>query len=178
MSNYTFISQRLGFRNWNESDIELLYKINSDKDVMEFFPSIPSLEETKDFIKRMQTHFVKNGFCYFAVDLIDTNEFIGFIGLCKQTYKTEFSPFIDIGWRLKKSVWNQGLATEGAKACLEYGFKNFNLETIYSIAPLINLKSQRIMEKIGMEFDSTFSHPKIEKCHILNKCVFFKVESI
>jgi RimJ/RimL family protein N-acetyltransferase len=70
-NKYIFNSQRLGFRTWKASDTDKLFAINSDKEVMEFFPHLPSLEQTKDFIDRMQNQFTKNGFCYFAVDILE-----------------------------------------------------------------------------------------------------------
>ncbi len=176
MSNYIFTSKRLGFRNWKDSDIKFMHQINSDKDVMEFFPAIPTKEETSNFISRMQAQFSEKGFCYFAVDILETNEFIGFIGVSEQTYKTDFSPFVDIGWRLKKNSWNNGYATEGAKACLDYGFQKLNLKTIYSVAPKLNLKSQQVMQKIGMEKHSTFVHPKISNDSELKNCIVYKIK--
>ncbi|GAA4274692.1 GNAT family N-acetyltransferase [Aquimarina gracilis] len=175
MAEYFFKSERLGFRNWNFNDTEPFFKICSDDDVMEFFPSKPSKQDTQDFIYRMQEMQKENGFCYFAVDILETEEFIGFIGLCKQNYIKDLSPFVDIGWRLKKSVWNQGYATEGAKACLEYGFDKIGLDKIYSVAPEINKKSELIMKKIGMQQIKTFNHPKLKAHKELQSCVFYEI---
>jgi len=151
--------------------------MNADKDVMEFFPSTQSREKTNDFIKRMQKQLGENGFCYFAVDLLETNEFIGFIGLSKQEYNAGFEmPFVDIGWRLSKSTWNKGYATEGAKRCLEYAVKTLKLTSIYSIATSKNVKSMRVMEKIGMKKHSLFLHPLIADDSILKECVAYKVD--
>lgn len=174
MTTYLFKSRRLGFRNWSLDDLDLLTDINNDPDVMEFFPFRPSKEDSRAFIIRMQELCTKKGFCYFAVDLLDTNECIGFIGLCEQTYLKELGAFVDIGWRLKKSIWNQGYATEGAKACLEYGFMKIGLQTIYSVAPEINVKSALIMKKIGMQQIKTFEHPKLLNDHRLKNCVLYK----
>ncbi|MEW7279332.1 GNAT family N-acetyltransferase [Aquimarina sp. 2201CG1-2-11] len=174
MSTYIFQSERLGFRNWSLDDLEILSQINNDDAVMEFFPFKPSLEDTKAFIIRMQEQYAQKGYCYFAVDIIDTNECIGFIGLSEQTYLKELGSFVDIGWRLKKSIWNKGYATEGAKACLEYGFDQIGLESIYSIAPEINVKSELIMKKIGMQRIKTFEHPKLLNDTRLKNCVLYK----
>ncbi|MBV1887734.1 MAG: GNAT family N-acetyltransferase [Urechidicola sp.] len=174
MLNYTFTSSRLGFRNWEFEDIEKMHLINIDKDVMEFFPSIPTYNETEAFVLRMQQSYAKNGYCYLAVDILETKEFIGFIGLSHQTFEADFTPCIDIGWRLKKSAWGKGFATEGAKRCLEFRVDTFNLKSICSIAPVLNLKSQQVMEKIGMHKIKTFLHPEIENGHPLQKCVLYK----
>src|SRR4249920_3517830 len=105
MNKYIFTSERLGFLDWKNSDIELMYPISSDKEVMEFFPSVQTREYVADFVKRMQIEFSERGHCYFAVEKLD-GEFIGFIGLHLQTFESYFTPCVDIGWRLKKSVWN------------------------------------------------------------------------
>ncbi|WP_103071420.1 GNAT family N-acetyltransferase [Aquimarina sediminis] len=175
MQDYLFRSQRLGFRNWTSDDLEPLAQINDDDDVMEFFPFKPSKEETEAFIARMQKMLTEKGFCYFAVDILETNEFIGFIGLSEQTYLDEMGPFIDIGWRLKKSVWNKGYATEGAKACLRFGFDQIGLEKIYSVAPEANIKSELIMKKIGMQRVHSFDHPKLLNNDRLKRCSLYEI---
>ncbi|SHJ05120.1 GNAT family N-acetyltransferase [Aquimarina spongiae] len=174
MNTYIFSSERLGFREWSMDDLDALYHINNDDDVMEFFPFKPSKDDTEDFIKRMQSMYKELKFCYFAVDILENQEFIGFIGLSEQTYLTKLGTFVDIGWRLKKSIWNQGYATEGAKACLDYGYHQIGLDTIYSVAPEINMKSELIMKKIGMERMETFLHPKLENYPELLSCVLYK----
>lgn len=171
---YIFKSERLGFRNWNLTDIEKMQEINSDEKVMEFFPNIPTIEQTIEFVERMQKQFENNGFCYFAVDKLEDNEFIGFIGLSEQTYEADFTPCVDIGWRIKSSEWNKGYATEGAKKCLEYALNDLKLENIYSIAPKINKKSEHIMIKIGMKKQYEFEHSLLEKFEQLKTCVLYK----
>ena len=176
MRNYLFKSDRLGFRNWLASDIEKLAAINADKEVMEFFPSTRTLPETNTFIKRMQKQYGDKGYCYFAVDNLEYDTFIGFIGLSEQNFAADFTPCIDIGWRLAKTAWNKGYATEGAKRCLEYGFEALHLDKIYSIAPVANLKSQQVMKKIGMHKVKAFDHPQLLDNARLRKCVLYVIE--
>lgn len=173
---YIFTSDRLGFRNWTSTDIDKMHEINSDEKVMEFFPSIPTKEQTTEFVHRMMNQFDEKGFCYFAVDKLDDNEFIGFIGLSEQTYKADFTPCIDIGWRIDSNEWNKGFATEGAKKCLEYAFDNLKLENVYSIAPKINKKSEHIMTKIGLKKQYEFKHSLLDNYEDLKTCVLYKTE--
>lgn len=173
--SYLFTSARLGFRDWSLDDVEKMHEINSDKKVMEFFPNIPTKEQTNDFIRRMTKQFEDKGFCYFAVDKLENNEFIGFIGLSEQTYDVAFTPYIDIGWRIKSSEWNKGFATEGAKKCLDYAFDNLNLKEIYSVAPKINVKSESIMIKIGMKKEYEFEHPLLMENNKLKTCILYKI---
>lgn len=170
---YLFQSQRLGFRNWLPGDLEPMSAMNIDPGVMEFFPAMQSLDETQQFISRMQQQFKAKGFCYFAVDNLNDGEFIGFIGLSEKTFESDFTPCIDIGWRLAKEYWNQGLATEGAKRCLEYGFSTLGLEKIYALAPRVNTKSEQVMKKIGMQKVKDFRHPQLAGNERLQPCVLY-----
>ncbi len=174
MKEYIIKTSRLGMRNWEEADIKPMTAMNMNEQVMEYFPSVQTEQHTKEFIKRMQNHFDVHGFCYFAVDALDSKEFIGFIGLCHQNYESDFTPHIDIGWRLKQSAWGKGYATEGAKACLEFAFKSLELREVYSVASVINVKSIHVMKKIDMKKETTFIHPKLLNNNRLKECVLFR----
>ncbi|UII32097.1 GNAT family N-acetyltransferase [Fulvivirga ulvae] len=174
---YLFQSQRLGFRNWKAEDLKELFSLCSDSEVMEFFPKTLTEYETKSFIIRMQREYEAFGFCYFAVDKLENQELIGFIGISNKDFKADFTPCIDIGWRLKKSMWNHGYATEGAKACLDYAFDKLNLTHIYAIAPAINAKSEGVMKKIGMSKVGNFVHPELAKDKRLSKCVLYEIKA-
>lgn len=172
--NYTITTQRLGLRNWLPSDKAPFIKMCQDPKVMEFFPAPLSAEETRDLIKRLQLHFEKHGYTYFAVDVLETGEFIGFCGLAVQAWQSEFTPCVDMGWRFKQSAWGKGYATEAAKACLEAAEKQFGLQEVFAFAPDLNLPSQHVMKKIGLEYAGEFQHPKIADDHRFNTCVAYK----
>ncbi len=127
---YLFKSERLGFRNWRHKDLDEFTKLNSDKEVMEHFPKTLSRKEVKVLIEKLKNHFENNGFTYYATEVLETKEFIGMIGLAYQEYETEYTPAVDIGWRLKRNAWGKGYATEGAKRCLEYAFDEPNIDKI------------------------------------------------
>ena len=71
--------------------------------------------------------------------------------------------------------WNKGYATEGARRCLKFGFENLNLTEVYSFASCLNLKSERIMQKIGMNKVGEFEHPVIKKGNKLRLHVLYKL---
>lgn len=175
IDNYIFKSERLGFRKWNSEDLPKMAEINSDQRVMEFFPAVQSVKETEVFIHRMQDSLQKKGYCYYAVDRLDQKELIGFIGLMDKTFEAEFTPCIDIGWRLSPNAWNLGFATEGAKRCLEYAFNDLKIEKIYSMAPVVNQKSEQVMKKIGMNKLSNFNHPLLESDERLRDCILYEI---
>ncbi|WP_158264951.1 GNAT family N-acetyltransferase [Blastopirellula marina] len=85
------------------------------------------------------------------------SELIGFCG-----FGDGFLPEVEIGWRLRPEYWGQGLATEAARAVLEYGFQRWNFPRIISVAQPANAASIRVMEKLGLEFDRRFDHKGIE----------------
>jgi RimJ/RimL family protein N-acetyltransferase len=171
---YLFTSDRLGFRNWDLTDVDKMHEINSDENVMEFFPAIPTKEQTAEFVEKMIKQFENKGFCYFAVDKLEDGEFIGFIGLSEQTYEADFTPCVDIGWRIKSSEWNKGFASEGARKCLDYALNILKLEKVFSIAPKINTKSERIMIKIGLQKQHEFEHSLLTNFGRLKTCVLYK----
>lgn len=174
---YIFDSSRLGFRNWKESDLPSLHTINSDQEVMAFFPSIKTENETFEFIKRMQSQYMEKGYCYFATVYKETDQVIGFIGLSYQTYESDFNPSVDIGWRLSKKFWGKGLATEGALACLAYGFNKIKLNEILSVAPASNVASINVMKKIGMSYEYDFKHPKLSQYPSIENCSLYTINN-
>jgi RimJ/RimL family protein N-acetyltransferase len=177
-NKYIFVSKRLGFRLWQESDIAQMIKINADSDVMEFFPFIHDENSTKSFIVRMNEQYLKKNYCYFAVDTLVDSKFIGFIGLSEQTLENNSPSFVDIGWRLSKEAWNKGYATEGALVNIEYAFNKLNIKTVFSIAPEINLPSIHVMKKIGMKKNSSFIHPQLLFDNRLKNCVMYSIDNI
>lgn len=173
--DYLFTSERLGFRNWQDSDLDAFAAMNADADVMEFFPKTLSHKSSLLLMEKLMKHYEERQHTYFAVNILETSECIGFIGLVQQEYDAPFTPCVDIGWRLAKRFWGKGYATEGARRCLKYGFNTLNLEKIYAVATVINLPSIRVMEKIGMEQAGTFIHPKLTDNKRLRDCVYYVI---
>lgn len=175
--DYFFTSQRLGFRNWLDSDLSEMAVINADIEVMEYFPSIQTEDQTHQFINRMQKQFASKGFCYFAVEIIETQEFIGFIGLSEQTYQADFTPCIDIGWRINRNFWGKGYATEGARKVLCFAFEELKIKKILSIASAINTSSENVMKKIGMQKVKVFEHSLLKDNTRLKECVLYEINN-
>ncbi len=172
---YIFKSERLGFRDWTNNDLNEFANINANVEVMEHFPKLLTKKETAVFIDRLQNHYNRNGYNYFATEVLESGELIGFIGLAFQDYLTDFTPAVDIGWRLKKSAWGKGFATEGAQKCLEYGFKKLNLQNIIATCTQKNTKSENVMKKIGMKKIGEFIHPKLKEYPQYKKCICYGI---
>lgn len=171
---YLIKTPRLGLRNWTKADVDPMTAINLDKEVMRFFPQPYGRDSTIGLIERMQKEYEERKHCYFATDLLETGELIGFIGLSYQDYLDNYNPFVDIGWRLASHVWGKGLATEGAKACMDYAFSTLALQSVYAVAPQVNTPSQGVMKKIGMEQIDVFDHPKMLDNARLKSCVLYQ----
>lgn len=168
-------TNRLIMRSWSESDVEPFIQLNADDEVMEFFPNTLSQNETLSFIKKIENQFHKWGFGWFAVEHKETGLFIGFIGLSKPEFQSHFTPCVEIGWRLDKRFWNRGLATEGAKAVLELGFDQYDLEEIYSFTTTENKASESVMKKIGMRKVGSFRHPMIPEANPLCEHLLYRI---
>jgi RimJ/RimL family protein N-acetyltransferase len=174
---YLFCSERLGFRNWTEDDLLPMAAINADPEVMEFFPATVSVEQTKAFIMRMQRQYAAKGYCYFAIDRLDTGMFIGFTGLCDQVYEADFTPCVDIGWRLDKAAWHKGYATEAARRCLEFAFTDRKIDCVFAVAPVANGRSEQVMQRVGMIWAGNFVHPALLDYERLKACVVYRATS-
>lgn len=170
---YEFESERLRFRHWSKEDQRPFQIINSDPDVMEFMPKILCADESDAFIGRIEKHFEDHGFGLWAVEEKATSSFIGYIGFYTAEFESEFTPCIEIGWRLAKEHWYKGYATEGAMACLGYGFSKLGLNEVYSFTSVVNTRSINVMEKIGLTKAGEFEHPKLEEGHPLRRHVLY-----
>ncbi len=175
----TITTKRLILRPWKEEDLEPFAAMNADPRVMECFPSVKSYEESAEEYYRIIEKFKKDGYCFWAVSVINGADFIGFIGLHKVSFTAHFTPAVEIGWRLCFDQWGKGYATEGAKACLKYGFEKLNLPEIVSFTVPQNVRSRAVMEKIGMHRDpkDDFDHPKLPEGHPLRRHVLYRIKA-
>jgi len=168
---------RLILRPWRESDREPFRALNADLRVMEFFPAPLTPEQSDQAIVRIQQHFETHSFGLYAVELIETKAFIGFIGLSVPTFEAAFMPAVEIGWRLANAHWGRGLATEGAQAVVHHAFQTLKLAGLVSFASTANFRSRRVMENIGMAHDpaADFDHPNIPEGHPLRARVLYRL---
>jgi len=114
------------------------------------------------------------------VELKSTGEMIGFCGLFIPSFQAHFTPAVEIGWRLAAHQWNLGYATEAAKAVLKYAFETLKLKEIVSFTAVDNVRSRRVMEKIGLRHNPAddFDHPNLEKLHPLCRHVLYRRSAV
>jgi ribosomal-protein-alanine N-acetyltransferase len=173
-----FETQRLIFRDWNEQDLIKFRVMNKDTRVMKYFTKTLTDEETDEFYNIIQDEFKNYGYGLYAVETRHDNNFIGFIGFHWANFNSQFTPCIEIGWRLKYEAWGNGYATEGAKSCLKYGFDTLGFNKINSFTSEINLTSENVMKKVGMVKVMEFEHPNIIENNPLRKHVLYSINSI
>lgn len=172
-------TERLILRTWKDQDADAYWRINQDAKVTEFLLGPLSMEQVQTFIQDMNQKFLKTGYTFWAVEEKATGSLIGFIGFSSPTWQAHFTPCIEIAWRLGSQYWGKGYATEGAKAALEYGFKKLGFTEVVSFTVPANLRSIRVMEKIGMTRDvnGDFAHPKLASDHPLSIHVLYRIQN-
>lgn len=170
-------TERLLLREWAESDTDPFAKMNCDPEVMKYFPKHLSYDESKAFIQKSNSILSEKKFGLWAVEIKNSKEFIGFIGLAVPTFEARFMPCTEIGWRLKASAWGHGYASEGARQVLQYAFVNLGMNEVVSFTAKINEPSWKVMERIGMKrnAEEDFDHPKVEKGHLLERHVLYRI---
>lgn len=162
-------------REWRESDRGPYAEMNGDPEVMRHFPSRLTPQQSDEMIDRMSAAWSDHGFGLWAVERCDNHDLIGFVGLSSPAWYSDFTPCVEVGWRLGKEHWGNGFAPEAATAALEWGFANVALpgDQIVSFTTVGNINSQRVMHKIGMtrDMDGDFDHPLlpdwVDRRHVL-----------
>ena len=147
-----FQSPRLYFREFTENDIQILYELNSNPNVIKYVHEpAPTLENITDILYNViLPQYKLYGHGRWAVHLKSNDEFIGWCGLKYVKEKDE----IDLGYRFKENYWRQSYGFEAAKATLDYGFNVLDLQRISATVLPENIASWKIMEKCGMQYIS------------------------
>jgi ribosomal-protein-alanine N-acetyltransferase len=154
-------TERLVLRQWREDDREPFAALNGDPVVMEHFPATMTREQSDAFVDFNIATIAERGWGLWAVEA--DGAFIGFVGLNEPRFQAHFTPAVEIGWRLARSAWGHGYATEAARAVLAYAFDELKLDEIVSFTTVENRRSRRVMERIGMSRDPAddFDHPNV-----------------
>jgi RimJ/RimL family protein N-acetyltransferase len=163
-------TDRLLLRRWRRSDREAFAALNADPVVMEYFPSVLGRGDSDALAAVIEQHFDRHGYGLWAIEIVDVAPFAGFTGLSIPGLEATFTPCVEIGWRLTAGYWGRGYATEGARAVLAFAFDQLGLDEVVSFTVAENLRSRRVMEKLGMVRDAAadFVHPRLPgRRHVL-----------
>ena len=170
-------TERLVLRRWRPSDRAPFAAMNADPVVMEFYPSLLKPAESDDFVDRIEDHFERHGWGLWAVEVPGVAEFIGYVGLWPAAFEAHFTPAVEVGWRLAAAHWGRGYAPEAAGAVVADGFDRLGLAEIVSFTAAGNLRSQRVMQKLGMhrEPGEDFDHPNVPEGSRLRRHVLYRL---
>lgn len=154
-------TERLILRELLPTDRNGLFFVDSNPDVNIYLGNNPvkTIEQTDDIITFIRKQYVDNGIGRWAMIEKSTNYFIGWTGLkLIRELTNNRIDYYDLGYRLNKSYWGKGFATEAAKAALMYGFNTLNLNEIYAIVDSKNIASSNVIEKVGLKYKETFTY--------------------
>lgn len=170
-------TSRLRLRGWRESDRDELAVLNADPVVMEYFPEPLSRAQSDAVFDKWQRNWAEHGYGFWRAETRADGKLVGIIGLGYANFEAAFTPVVEVGWRLAVDYWGQGLATEGAFACLRFGFDTTDAESIVAVTSALNIRSQRVMRRLGMDHEPAldFEHPNVPEGHRLRPHVLYRI---
>ncbi len=172
-------TDRLILRRWLPGDRERFAAMTANPEEMKYFKGPWSRAESDRMVDRLEAHFTKHGYGYWAVEIPGVTSFGGVIGLAIPHIELHFTPCVEIGWRIGIEYWGRGYATEGARAALQFGFDELGLREIVSFATSTNLPSIRVMERLGFTRhpEDDFDHPIFPEGHPLRPHVLYRLRA-
>ncbi|HNH16653.1 GNAT family N-acetyltransferase [Zoogloea sp.] len=169
------LTPRLHLRPWRAEDLSPFAALNADPEVMRHFPATLERATSDALARRIDQLIAAQGWGFWAAELRASGAFIGFIGLHRPTH-LPFSPCIEVGWRLARPFWGLGLATEGARAALEFAFHTLAADEVVAFTALSNQRSEAVMRRLGMQRDAApFAHPDLPDGHPLQAHVLYRI---
>jgi len=156
-------TQRLYLRRWQAGDRAPFAELNGDREVMRHFPAPLTRHASDELADRLQAAIASRGWGLWALEERSTGAFIGFTGLAPTDFQASFTPAFEIGWRLARSAWGAGYATEAARVAAAFAFDELGLEEIVSFTVQHNARSRAVMRRLGMRHDYAhdFDHPHV-----------------
>jgi 3-dehydroquinate dehydratase/shikimate dehydrogenase len=169
-------TERLRLRQWTSDDIEPWVRMNADPRVMEFFVSTTPPERSRELAALLRQDIEQNGYGWFVMERKDLPGFAGVIAVDDIRYEVPFEPRREIGWRLPVESWGHGYATEAASAAMEFAFRELRWPEIIAMTTVKNVRSRRVMEKLGMSHDPAedFEHPRVPDGHPIKLHVLYR----
>jgi RimJ/RimL family protein N-acetyltransferase len=146
-------------RQWKGSDLAPYAAMNADPEVMRHFPRPLSRGESRGYMERCREGIHERGWGLWAIDM--DGEFAGFAGLARPGFTSHFTPCVEIGWRLRREFWGRGVAYAAALEAERIAFEELRLPRLVSFTAVGNLRSRRLMERLGFTSDANedFPHP-------------------
>ena len=166
---------RLRLRQWQDKDLEPLAALNGDEEVMKFFPSTLTFEESEQAASKYKRKIEENGWGFWVSERLSDRAFMGIVGLnCVDDLP--IGDCIEVGWRLATPFWGFGYASEAARACLHFAFGELELDEVVAITTVNNIRSRAVMDRLGMiDARENFDHPKVDAATGLREHVLYKI---
>ncbi len=171
---------RVLLRPWRDDDLAPFARMNADRDVMAFLLKPLGREESDALAARIRTALARDGIGLFALE-VPGIAFAGFVGMAPAPPFVIGVPGIaadsrEIGWRLARPAWGRGYATEAATLVLQHALDVLGWNQVISFTAQTNLRSQAVMQRIGLRRRGRFDHPRIEAPNPLRPHVVYSVE--
>jgi RimJ/RimL family protein N-acetyltransferase len=166
---------RLRLRPWRVEDRVPLAAINADPAVMRHFPATMSRAESDAWLDRIEAHFTEHGWGFWAVERKAEPGLVGAVGLMAVPWEADFTPAVEIGWRIAPAHQRQGYAEEAARLSLAAGFGRIGLGEIVAFTVPANAPSWLLMAKLGMRPAGTFDHPRLAEHHPLRLHLLYRM---
>lgn len=168
---------RLTLRPWRDDDIEPWVAMCADARVTEFFAGTYDRARAERIAAKTREVLAEKGYGWWALEVKGKEPFIGTIVLQDVPFDAPFTPAIEVGWWLAPEHWGNGYATEGARAALSFAFDTLHAAEIVAITSELNLRSQRVMERLGMTRDplGDFEHPAVDPGDKLRPHVLYRI---
>lgn len=147
-------TERLILKPASINDLEKYLEMDMDAEVTRYLPGVFDASEAhRSILEESILGPHERGLGYWSIFLKNNPSiFLGWISL---TYDTDDTK-IEIGWRLNRSAWGKGCATEAARAIVTYAFKTVGLECIYAYVDFRNERSIKVAKKLGLSFFNYF----------------------
>jgi RimJ/RimL family protein N-acetyltransferase len=143
------LSDRLRLRGWRDSDRDAFAALNADPDVSRDLGGPLARDESDVKLNRYMASFDHDGFCRWLVEDLD-GQFLGYAGVMPSRPGHQLGHHYDIGWRLVRSAWSRGYATEAASAALRDAFERVHLKEVLAYTTADNLRSQAVIKRLNM----------------------------
>ena len=172
-------TDRLVLRLWRDEDLAPFAKMSADPEVMQWLGGVLTLDQVQAYKVRADSSFAELAMCRMVIERRADGAFVGSCGLMPGHESVPFVPYTDVGWRLARSAWGQGYASEAAAAVMADGFARLGLDEITAITAQINVRSQAVMQRLGMRRDaaSDFDHPAFEPGDPMRRTVVYRMSA-
>lgn len=154
-------TERLVLRRFTDDDVDNLVELDSDPAVMRFINGgrpTPRAEIENEVLPAFLGYYERHpGYGFWAAEERSTGRFVGWFHL--RPADSAAPDDVELGYRLHRSAWGKGYATEGSRALIDKGFAEFGALRVFASTMVVNVASRRVMEKAGLRFVRVFHQP-------------------